>query len=213
MLSYLKDGARPTSEEDRTTESGAPGGGQEFLTTAHHGKAARQGTLILAILFAVGAVVVWWMIKKVAPGPAAAAADDGAKIEEVLSQLSTFRKEVSGQMDTMVSRFYQASELGQIGANELKKNPFRLEVTAGETISPEDLTQARRLMLREEVERQSGKLQLWSITERPQNPCCMINDTVLYVGDTIEGFTIRAIESQRVLLEQDGVQVELKMQE
>lgn len=213
MLSYLKDTHQPADRDGEAVETSTEAGEQEYLTTAHRGKTARQGTLIFVVLFVVGAVVVWWMIRKVTPGQAVAATDDGARIEEVLAQLSSFRTEVSGQMDTMVSRFYQASELGQIGANELKKNPFRLEAAVAETISPADLTQARRMILQDEVERQSGKLQLWSVTERPQNACCMINEKVLYVGDTIEDFRVLEIRNRRVLLERDGIQVELKMQD
>ena len=212
MLSYLKEG---TSVEPPAASEGpaAERGQEEYLTTAHRGKSAKQSTMILAVLFAVGAVVVWWMIKKVSPGELQAVGDDTAKIEEVIAQLNSFKSEVNGKMDTMVGRFYQASELGQIGVNELKKNPFCLETNTPEPATAADLSEGRLQMLREEVNRQSGRLQLWSITERKTNPCCMINDKVLYVGDSIEGFTVRQIQQQRVVVEQDGVQVELKMPE
>lgn len=215
MLSYLKDGAGKGAGESNQPEAPEQSG-EDFLTTAHHGRSAKQGTMILTVLFVAGAVVVWFMIKKVAPAPVEAAAetDEGARIEQFLAQLDSFKSEVNGQMNTMFSRFYQASELGQIRADELKKNPFRLEMNIDpEVVAPKDLTEARLQILEEEVNRQAGRLQLWSVTERATNPCCMINEKVLYVGDTIEGFTIKAIRVGRVILERDGVQVELKMQE
>lgn len=213
MLSYLKEGASTTAGET-AAEPSAQGPEAAFLTTAHHGRNARQGTLVLTVLFVIGAVVVWWMIKKVAPASVEAAGqEESAKIEQVLAQLNSFKSEVNGQMDSMVSRFYQASELGQISVDELKKNPFRLEMGLKiDEPSPEQLSDARRQALEDEVNLQAGRLQLWSLTERADNACCLINDKLLYVGDAIEGFEIKAIRNQRVVLERDGVQVELKMQ-
>ena len=216
MLSYLKEGTH--SADTDPTEAAEPlseNSGHDFLTTAHHGRNAKQGTLVLIILFVVGAAVVWWMIKKITPAQAAAAAqEDNTKIDQVLAQLQSFKTEVHGQIDTMFNRFYQASELGQIRVNELKKNPFKLEMSqAAEDKTEEDEVAKRLQMLQDEINRQAGRLQLWSVTERAQGACCMINDKVLYLGDTIEGFKIIQIQNQRVVLEREGIQIELKMQE
>ncbi len=57
-------------------------------------------------------------------------------------------------------------------------------------------------------------LQLWSISVAPgQKSCAMIDDAILYVGDTIKGYEIERIESKFVELLGNGRRVRLKMDE
>lgn len=219
MLSYLKNDQNqiPAASElengpDVQTESSSEV--SEYLSCAQRGKTVKQGTIVLVLLFAVGAGSIWWMIKKSSPATAQAASDESAmQIEKVLAQLSSYQTEANGQMDSVLRRFHQSSEIGQIEANELKKNPFRREVPAASEEPVEDLSQSQQAMLQDEVGRQAGRLQLWSISARDRNSCCMINDKVLYVGNEIEGFKILKIEPHRVIVGRDGFQVELKIQE
>ena len=216
MLSYLRDAnqtpaaAQMPSAADGAAEQ-APSAQKEYLRTAAHGRNARQGTIILVILFTVGAAGVWWMVKK--SGLAQAQGSSGAEtsqIDQALAQLTSFQSQMNSQMDTVSGRFYQASELGQITVSELKKNPFRQEWALEQPT--EDLTASQSQMRKEEMQRRAAQLKLWSITERDTNSCCMINDKVLYVGDTIHGFTVKEITPQSVLLAFEDITVELKMQ-
>ena len=49
--------------------------------------------------------------------------------------------------------------------------------------------------------------------ESEQGSCCMINEKILYVGDTIKGFKVNQIESRFVELVSNDLQVILKMSE
>jgi hypothetical protein len=40
----------------------------------------------------------------------------------------------------------------------------------------------------------------------------MINDKLLHLGDKIEGFSVREIRAASVIVEQNGIKVELKLE-
>ena len=213
MLSFMKDGqndanaekgANPAAMENASDQP--PVEEQEFLKTAEHGKNLKQSTITLAILFTVGALCLWLMIKKVAPQSAdAAVGAEEAKIEDVLRKLKDAQLEMSDKMND-VGRFYQFSEVEQIGVSELKKNPFAHETEIDfETIDQE--------MVRDEARRGAEGLQLMSIMGSDQGGCCMINGKLLYKGDAINGYTVMKIEPRRVILEKKGVSITKKMSE
>ncbi len=217
MLSYLRDAnqtpasAQMQNGDEQTPEQAGSAQDRDYLKPASHAKNAKQGTIILAILFLAGGAAVWWMITKSGLSSAQGASEEETtQIDQALAQLISFQKQMNSQMDTVSGRFTQASELGQITVADLKKNPFRQEWTLDQPT--EDLSAAQSLMKKEEMQRKAAQLQLWSITNRPENPCCMIQDKVLYVGDTMAGFTVQEIHPNRVVLVYEEITVELKMQ-
>lgn len=210
MLSYLKEGqTQIPSPGEADLSSGEPvvSGPNDYLTVSGHSQKLRQSTILLLVLFGVGVLGVWFMIKKTTPVQAAAAADDQAKLEAAIAQLSGMQSEVNNQMNSVVGRFYQQSSIGQISVDELKKNPFKRETGSG-LIDEEKDRQKREALLHAAT----AKLQLWSITATPRGMCCMIDDQVLYVGDVLNGMTVKSITDKTVSLEQDGVVTELKME-
>ena len=215
MLNYLKDGnGIPAVDETSQQVENTPDSSQEYLTVAQHGKTARQGTIILMILFVVGGLGVWFMIQKVVPAQVQAASEEETQeIDLVLAQLDSFQNQVSGQMDSVVGRFYQASELGQIEVQELKKNPFCIEASQAEEKKEEKKQELEKQQQRRmQIEAEAAQLDLFGITRRDQGNCCMINDKILFVGNQINGFTVQSISTQKVRLEKDGVVTELSMQ-
>ena len=181
---------------------------QDFLKTAEHGKNLKQSTITLAILFTIGALCLWLMIKKVTPQSAdAAVGAEEAKIEDVLRKLKDAQLEMNDKMND-VGRFYQFSEVEQIGVSELKKNPFEHETE----IDFESID-FREGMTRDEVLRGLQELQLESSMPSSQGGCCMINGKFLYKGDTINGYTVTEIGARFVVLESKGIPVTLKMSE
>jgi hypothetical protein len=218
MLAYLRDANQPPAAEQmqqQTAEtggqSGALGAG-EYFRPAVHARNVRQGTIVLVILFAAGAAGVWWMIKKSGLSQAhGASGEEASQIDKALAQLTSFQTEINSQMDSVSSRFSQASELGQITVADLKKNPFRQENTLD--TSGQDLSLTQSLMRKEEMQRRAGLLKLWSITARQSNSCCMINDKVLYIGDAIQGFIVKEILSDRVRIAYEDIVIELKTEE
>jgi len=183
---------------------------QDYLVPAEHGKNVKHGTILLIGLSCVGALVVWFMIKKTTPAAATAGpSQEEQQIEQTIAQLTGIKREVSTKVDDIVGRFYHFSDVQQVGVAELKKNPFRHEFTAvGPAEAPVD-DSARR----EEIESRARAMQLWSVMQSPQGNCCMINDKILYVGDTIDGFLVVRIVDKTVELAANGVTVHLKMPE
>ena len=133
--------------------------------------------MILVALFAIGAAGVWFMIKKTAPATAnAATAEDQAQLEAALAQLNKMQAEMDTQMDTVVGRFYQFSNVNQVRVNELKKNPFHREFDVADVddTSDQDLGNNELEYLQDQAYKQSNGLELWSITGTPKGMCCMI---------------------------------------
>lgn len=219
MLSFMKDGQNRTASattkntaDAEDMDVGSSDAEEEFLVTGHHEKNLRHSTIILAILFTVGALCVWFMIKKVTPPPAdAAVGTEEAKIEIAIAQLTGIQTEMDARMGDIVARFNEFSNVEQISVVDLKKNPFELEVSTGDL--EQTLESNRQLHLRKEVDERAQSLQLWSIMASPQNPCCMINNDILYKGDKIDGFTVMEIDPRFVEVELHGISVILRMSE
>ncbi|NLH16792.1 MAG: hypothetical protein GX455_09450 [Phycisphaerae bacterium] len=220
MLSFLKDErnknhATPPETADQPA-AGENADGQvsreeDFLVPAEHGKNAKQSTFILVALFVIGALCVWFMIKKTTPNSANAAPNpEEAKIEEIVKTITGVKTGFS-EVDAIVGRFSQISAVEQVNVTELKKNPFRRDVVLGTTEPAVPSASEQENWRREEVQRQAGKLQLFSIMNSTNGGCCMINDKLLNIGQSIEGFTVTKIEGDRVELTNNGVSVLLKM--
>lgn len=220
MLSYLKDAEQlPAAEQmnAQPQESSAPvSGPADYLTVAGHGKKLKQSTMVLCVLFAIGAAAVWFMIKKTTPVTAqAAGAQDQLQIEAALAQVEKMKKEMHTEMNTVVGRFYQFSDVRQISVDELKKNPFRREVEVkGAAAAPtnEAIAARQREKLLAEAQQETQKLELWSITSTPRGMCCMIGEKVLYEGDRIGEMQVESIYPKRVVLNYKGVPVELTIE-
>lgn len=223
MLSFLKDDRKKNAgtPADQPTSSVAPDSAdgqvsreEDFLVPAEHGKNTKQSTLVLIVLFVVGALCVWFMIKKSAPNSANAAPNpEEAKIEATLAQLTGLQADLAdAKVEDIVGRFSQISTVDQVNVAELKKNPFRLDAVPGTGAEPtapsaSELENTRR----EEARRQAGKLQLFSIMNSAQGSCCMINDKLLNVGQSIGNFTVSKITEDSVELINNGVTIQLKM--
>jgi hypothetical protein len=220
MLSYLKDAEHLPAAEQMNTQpqdSSAPvSGPADYLTVAGHGQKLKQSTMVLCVLFAVGAAAVWFMIKKTSPVTASAAsAQDQLQIEAALAQVEKMKTQMDTEMNTVVGRFYQFSDVRQISVDELKKNPFRREVKAkgaASTATDEALAARQQQKLLSEAQQETQKLELWSITSTPRGMCCMIGEKVLYTGDRIGEMQVESIYPKRVVLNYKGIPVELAIE-
>ena len=227
MLSFLREqepedslvpkprkiaGKRPADSTKETQE-------QEYLTVATQGKQVRKTTILLAVLFGIGLLSLWFMIKKSAPQTAAASVDtEEAQIEKAIKRLTGVRSEMFSRMDEIVKKFDEFSDVQQVQVGELVKNPFELEMfldNVEETSDTEGRSsdiEAER-MRRQWLRQQTKNLQLLSIMRSDQGNCCMINDRILYEGDSIRGFKVRQISDSFVKLESEGVEIVLKLSE
>lgn len=211
MLSYLKNTDSVPASADMPGQEPADDSAQEYLTVSGQKQKIRQSTMILVVLFAIAALGVWFMVKKATPATVnAAPSQDQVQLEAALAQLSTMQNEVDTQMNSVAGRFYQFHNVDQVGVDELKKNPFKREMdyspASGSSNQSQQLAQ-----IRQEAEVISMGLELWSITATPKGACCMIDDKVLYEGDTYKGMTVKSITDKTVTLEYKGIPIELKM--
>lgn len=215
MLSFLNDGQGQTpagqADSPQDQQDGSLCRQDDFLTVSGHGKKLRQSTVMLAVLFVAAAAVVWFMVKKTVPASAEAApSQDQAQLDAALAQLNTMQMEVNSQMDSVVGKFYQFNNVEQVSVDELKKNPFKREQNGAAATAPVD---DELKSLRENARLRAAAMQVWSITSTARGKCCMINEKLLYAGDSINGMTVKEIGPKTVTLDYHGVLVELKMSE
>jgi hypothetical protein len=172
------------------------------------------------------------MIKKSSPKTAAAAAtSEETKIETAIARLTGVSSEMFGRMDQIVKKFYEFSDVFQVQVSELVKNPFALEIfLAGlktEVDTPEkDATVDAEIILQQQLRKQAKDLTLLSIMQSERGSCCMINDTILYEGDSIKCFKVAEIgaslvklkwnpepNSQPLAVQSQGLEIVLKLSE
>jgi len=213
MLSFLKE----QSGGDPGQQEGQPQDGQvqqEYLTVSARGKQNKKSTIALGVLFAAGLVGLWVMIQKSTPeGVDASEANiEGIKIESAISRITGVKTEMYNRMDEIVDKFYQFSQVDQIEVDELAKNPFQNKPFEAEA-APQDSDVSSELMRQQMMRDQTSHMQLLSIMRSKQGNCCMINDQLLYEGDTIENFKVVRIGGKEVQLSGGGMTVMLNLDE
>ena len=226
MLSFLRDQGleglpaekkrkAAASNNKATSDDKNKSQESEFLTVASHGKRVRKTTTLLAVLFIIGLLSLWFMIKKSSPNAASAANGTAEEtlVETAIARLTGVKTEMFGRMDEIVGKFYEFSEVPQVRANELAKNPFELETTSGNLKSSAENEMDARALWQQQLRQNSKGMQLWSIMQTQQGYRCMIDDEILDEGDSINNFKVSQIGDNFVKLESDGVQIELKLSE
>lgn len=215
MLSFMKDGqtipaVAATEQNSQNGQEPSLTRQEDYLTVSGHGKKLKQSTMLLIALFVIGGIGVFLMVKKATPAQASAAGvkDETKEIESAIAQLNGMQTEMNSKMKSVTGRLNHLKDVGQIDVSELKKNPFMRDESSSQydTSNPAQLQ-----LLQEQARRQAGSLTLWSITASPKGLCCMINDTVVYEGDKIGDFTVKQINKESVIVDRDGVSVELKI--
>ena len=191
---------------------------QQYLTVAAQGKNVRKTTMLLAVLFVIGLLCLWFMIRKSAPRAATAGSvgTEATQIEMAIARLTGVGSEMFSRMDQIVKKFYEFSDVEQVGVYELVKNPFEHQIflaNVDESSDTKGVDIDTELMRRQQRLRQQAEniLQLLTISQTDQGNCCMINDKILYEGDAIRGFKVCRISDTFVKLELEGVEIVLKL--
>lgn len=175
---------------------------QQYLTVAAQGKNVRKMTMLLVVLFVIGLLCLLIMIKKSAPrtATAASAGTEETQIEKAIARLTGVGSEMFKRMDQIVKKFYEFSDVQQVRVYELVKNPFERQIFLAPAPEKTDIKIVPDLQL----------LVIWQTDEVYS---CMINDKILYEGDTIEGFKVVQIGDDFAKLELEGVERVLKLSE
>ena len=225
MLSFMREQGGQTQDHKPKTTDTKPESGvldREYFTVATQNKNVRKTTYLLAVLFGCGLLFLWFMIKKSTPLSAVADSQGGTEQEQIemaIAQLTGVRLEMTGQMDEVVKKFYQFSDVQQVNVDELVKNPF----------GPVGVVREPPLLSSMGENRESRiEMQLLSIMRSDQGSCCMLRvrvpnakggkmgpfeDKILYEGDSIRGFKVRQIGDGFVKLEAENSEVILKLSE
>ena len=195
----------PTQPAEKTQE-------QQYLSVAAQGKNVRKTTMLLAVLFVIGLLCLWFMIKKSSPQTATAASTGAEKtqIEMAIARLTNSGSEMFSRMDQIVRKFYEFSDVQQVRVYELAKNPFEHQIflaNVDESSDTKEVDIDTESMLRQ----QTRNMQLLTIGQTDNGNCCMIDDDILYEGDTIRGFKVGRITDTFVRLESEGVEIVLKL--
>ena len=220
MLSFLKEqSTKDTSEQRTSVGDGEKTQKQEYLTVASKSKSVRKSTILLAVFFGIGLLCLWLMIKKSAPETAAGSANsEQTQIEKAIARLTGVSSEMFSRMDEIVKKFYEFSNVQQVKVTELVKNPFEYEMFLA-NLKDESGAEEQDLINAEMLRQQVKKVQLLSIMQTEQGNCCMINDKILYEGDSVSNFKVCQIGNNYVKLqwghqggkEELGTQIILKL--
>ncbi len=223
MLSFMRDQGSDSNQDSSKQKSAATtgqnspegAGEQEYITVAPVKRQAQKSTVILAVLFCIGLVCLGVMIKKSSPQTAGAAVSEEAQIELALSQFGGSKSDMFSGVKKAVNKFYELSNIQQVGIGELTKNPFKHEMFLSEITDGSDFEFDSKMMRQQRLKKKARGLELLSIMQAGSDSerCCMIEDKILYKGDSIKGFKIRQISNNFVRLESEGVEILLKLEE
>lgn len=208
MLSFLRE----NESESKQFGSDNKADDNQYLTAKSRDKSVRNTTYLLSALFCIGLVILVVMMKTAGPAAASASTKSGIEnealeIEKAIARLTGVRTEMFSRMEEIIEKFYKFSNVQQINAGDLVKNPFRLESFF------DDLQQIKKLtdfdfdmegIKKRQLISEAKKMQLLSIMESNGNKCCMINDKILYEGDSIDAFEVIRIYDSFVELGWNG---------
>jgi hypothetical protein len=195
-------GSRPDSVAEKQNDGNVVDNkqqSQEYLTVAAKNKKVYNTTHLLAVLFGAALLCLWFMIRRNSPNTAAASGPATANAQQTQTENAVVRLMGAGsvmytRMDSIMKKFYEFSSVQQVGSNELIKNPFKQEIFIGD----------RGNLFAAEKSDPNGDspIELLSIMKTEQGTyCCMINDKILYEGDSIKGFKVVQIGDGFVKLE------------
>jgi len=224
MLQFLKDFQQNPIPENgnsqtagQTPDSGCDGAaaGQandnslQYLTVGDKKGQLRKSTYLLAALFLIGVACLFVMIKKSTPKTASASGGNAKQAEQVqienaISKITGIRTQMFSSLEKIVTKFYEFSNVVQVDVDELAKNPFAEDNYLGQ-VMPDD-AQSRFAVLQDELE-------LLSIMSTDRGYCCMINDKILYEGDSVKGLKITKITGNEVTLSSGAMNMTLKLSE
>jgi preprotein translocase subunit SecG len=219
MLSFLKEQKVEDSSSERPCEApgklSAESQEQGYVAVVAQEKNVRKTTYILATVFCIGILCLWFMAKKSTPKQAAAdtISPEEAQIEQVIARFGGTRSEILSSTDEIVRKFHEFSDVEQVGVDELVKNPFKHDLFLDDLDGSDNYgweSDEAEAMRQEQMAR---GMQLLSIMKSETGSCCMIDDKLLYEGDSIKGFKVCQIEDNFIRLASEGTEVILKLEE
>ena len=218
MLSFLQESENENTQDVNPKASGFGSQGfaddveSEYIQPVSQDKNLRKTTMMFATFFVIGLVGLWLMITKSSPGTASAKinSEEDALITQAIADFTGTSPESETKMKTVVTKFYEISDIHQVPIGDLVKNPFEQDLYEDNTAGSGALD--TELLNTQELTRRAEKFELLSIMKSEQETCCVIDDSLLYEGDTIQGFIVAKIDSDVVELKSAGMSIFLRME-
>jgi 4-amino-4-deoxy-L-arabinose transferase-like glycosyltransferase len=211
-----EQGASESTEKAENKESSTinsiTAGGEEYITVSSKKDRARKSTILLVVLIGIGLVFLFFMIKKSNPSEASASTvtDEELQIEKAITELTGVKAEMYSRMDEIVKKFYEFSEVEQVDVKELAKNPFqhKMLLMGLNTVKDSKDKEGQAELIYQQLRQQAENMELLSIMQSSGKKCCMIDDKILYEGDSFKSFKISQIGDDYVKLEWSAGQVQ-----
>lgn len=219
MLSYMRDDKNESLTQQECSKSDSIENKQQlpedqYFTVSQRAKNAKNTTILLTVFFAIGLACLALMIKSSSVKIASAANNlpKETQIEETLNKLIGVKSEMTGGMEKLVKKFNEFSTVKQVELQHLKQNPFdaRAFISGFENIIDADKLALAACTTAE------NDFQLLSIMQSQGNEadrCCIINDKILWVGDSLEGFVVKEIRDDCVLIKSQDAEISLTLSE
>ncbi len=173
----------------------------EIIEPAVQEKNVRLTTFILLAAIAAVLATIWLIHKKAAPAKTiAATGDQQMAIETAIVQLTGMSTENVCQVDQLVKKFYEFADFGQVDPKQFRRNPFNFYSAASDMATDPCALKENDSGIKSNAQ----KMQLQSILQSKYGNCCMIDDTLLYKGDKINGFEVAEIGADFVRLARQG---------
>lgn len=216
MLKFQQDDSPVINDDKRAAiEQDAREQQDDFLTVSSRDSAVKRGTIVLAVLFAVGLAGVFIMVKKATPSSAAAGEPmEDAILQATVARMTGISQDQTDDMEQVVGRFYELSNITQVKVNELRKNPFILDrslIGQAADLSGGDASMEAALAVRRRLQDKLKNFHLVGIMTSPQGNLCMIDDRVVRKGDALGEFAVVDVLDDGVVLSAQGMQFELKI--
>jgi len=191
----------------------------EFVLPAEK-KSVSTATLVLILLVALGGGGLYLMHLKTGPKAVAAAPESRQASETISSFLSAgdsnikLMEQMLKDTEKVVQRFLRYPSAAQVPLEELRTNPFKwiAAAPANDSSATEIIARKRKEEERQAVIKAVQLLQLQSVMAGSSQRACMINNTMVKEGQSIEGFTVEKIGPNGVIVRQNKYRFELKMQ-
>jgi len=209
MLSFMKESDSNEPAVSQRKHNLDKSDNQDFITVAGRDKKVRKTTVMFVSLFVIGLGALFFMIKQASPESASATTtgSDETQLETAISRITGVRTEMFNRMDQIVNKFYEFSDLEQIAVDELLKNPFKNQIFL------DGLFNMSTDSAINDIPKDSKDLELISIMQTDKGYCCMINEKILYPGDSIRQYTVKSITDNEVEMETNGFNLLLKLTE
>ena len=184
-------------------------GNQDYIATAVQEKNVKRSAILLTTLFVIGRLCILFMIKKSTPQTAEASPAQEQEIEVAIAELTGIRTEFFTQMDEMVRKFNEFSDFEQVKLDQLQRDPFELSAIINPMSS--SLDDDILNMANQRSTKNISDIELVGIMRYEEGYRCMIDDKLLYEGDSVGGFKVLRIGANFVELKAGNLTTILKL--